>query len=580
MQADEHNAVSAATLDERRPEPIPADANPLHYTARAGLLAELSRQTYDSLYKALREAILNGIDAGATRVQLDFGKDVAGDELVVADDGEGMDLAGLQQSFMSLGGSAKYNDATKFGRIGIGSLALLTYASEAVVESKRAGQTTVVEAHLFHPQTLDRRQRAQALDEFPAGLVFERNHDGAAEDHFTRIRLMGLTPEVRTAVDDPTAFYALLDELRRVLPLPLRESRLLDILEQEDPDLVGLLREHAAQWSVPIHVRSPLHHDLELTRRTYGDGAEEAWSGRVHPVRKTLRVVRPGERREVVVAGFFVSQQRAVPSWSGLTARVQNVAVEERTFFDVTSDPGFRKYITGEVFLLGDVDADRLININRTSFNRESRDYVLVQRYVAAEIESFKRAQVSQPQRQKVGVRRTVEDYRNMLGAIAAITRGIDEMVSATGDRGLPSSRNGSLARSPQTGIVETLAAAGVRVSVSGDGLPTAGYRIDRPEGSDDLTVTLRRDLVEPVLEIGGIPYRLIMRHGSASSPPVIIKNRPREIVLNVGHPAVGEGFASTRAALALALEVSFLLPGGNDAERLYDRLLGFLGAW
>jgi hypothetical protein len=30
-------------------EPLPG-ATPLHYTARAGLLAELSRQTYDSLY--------------------------------------------------------------------------------------------------------------------------------------------------------------------------------------------------------------------------------------------------------------------------------------------------------------------------------------------------------------------------------------------------------------------------------------------------------------------------------------------------------------------------------------------------
>ena len=372
-----------------RADAQPRTGSPLHYTARAGLLAELSRQTYDSLYKALREAILNGIDAGATRVRLDFGRDVAGDELLVADDGEGMDLDGLRQSFMSLGGSAKYNDATKFGRIGIGSLALLTYAQEAVVETKRAGNKKVVEAHLFHPQTLDRAQRAQALDEFPAGLAAERDYSGPASDHFTRIRLRGVTPEVRAVIHNPTAFYALLDELRRVLPLPLRESRLLDVLERQDPELVAMLRDHASQWSVPIHVSSALHSDLELTRRTYGDAPDESWSGRLHPIRKTLRLVRPGERRAIVVAGFLVSQQRAIPSWSGLTARVQNVAVEERTFFDVTADPGFRKYIAGEVFLLGDVDTDRLININRTSFNRESKDYALVQRFVAGEIESI-----------------------------------------------------------------------------------------------------------------------------------------------------------------------------------------------
>src|SRR3954447_22086334 len=148
------DVVGAATTAAAQVSGDSSTGSPLHYTARAGLLAELSRQTYDSLYKALREAILNGIDAGATRVQLDFGRDVAGDELMVADDGEGMDLEGLRQSFMSLGGSAKYNDATKFGRIGIGSLALLTYAQEAIVETTRAGSTNVVEAHLFHPQTL------------------------------------------------------------------------------------------------------------------------------------------------------------------------------------------------------------------------------------------------------------------------------------------------------------------------------------------------------------------------------------------------------------------------------------------
>src|SRR4051794_36471850 len=152
MATDPALEIDAGTAGSSRP----STGTPLHYTARAGLLAELSRQTYDSLYKAVRETILNGIDAGASQVRLDFGRHVTRDELLVEDNGEGMDLDGLRQSFMSLGGSAKFADATKFGRIGIGSLARLTYAREAITETKKAGQTEVVEAHLFHPQTLDR----------------------------------------------------------------------------------------------------------------------------------------------------------------------------------------------------------------------------------------------------------------------------------------------------------------------------------------------------------------------------------------------------------------------------------------
>src|SRR3954452_17559307 len=156
-----------------RADAEPRTGSPLHYTARAGLLSELSRQTYDSLYKALRESILNGIDAGATEVDLDLGDLVAADEISLTDNGEGMDLEALQSAFMSLGGSAKYEDDQKFDRLGIGSLALLTSGTEAVIETKRKGMTSVVVASLYHPQTLDRQQRSQALHDFPAGIAEE-----------------------------------------------------------------------------------------------------------------------------------------------------------------------------------------------------------------------------------------------------------------------------------------------------------------------------------------------------------------------------------------------------------------------
>jgi hypothetical protein len=555
----------------------PTDAIPLHYTARAGLLAELSRQTYDSLYKAIREAVLNGIDAGATLVRLDFGSDIARDEVIVEDDGDGMDLDGLRQSFMSLGGSAKYADATKFGRIGIGSLALLTYAREAVVETKRAGRTEVVEAHLYHPQTLDRGQRAQALGEFPAGVASERPYEGPADDHFTRVRLVGLNPEVRAAVDDPTTFYGLLEQLRRVLPLPLRESRLLDHLAAQDPELVAMLRAHAAEWSVPIRVRSPFHDDLDLTRRTYGDGDEETWTGRLHPILKTLRVVRPGERREVTVAGFLASQQRAAPEWSGLTARVQNVAVEERSFFDVTADPGFRKYITGEVFILGDVDTDRLININRTSFNRESRDYALVQRFIAAEIETFKRTRVAQPQRQKVVVRRAIEDRRRLLDAIANVAREADRHQRSIGARGLPSSNNGSLRDADEVSLMDSLDAMGAEVVLDQEMSGAAPYRIVAPEQGDRLRVTVGPALAAPRFDVAGATYAVVFRRGDPDAPAVLIRNRPRQIVFNLGHKSVGAP-SSSRAPFALALELAYLLRAGHDEESLYDRMLEFVG--
>src|SRR3954454_22885626 len=88
--------------------PAAANVTPLRYVARAGLLPELTRQTYDSLYKALREGILNGVDAGASRVVVDVAAVESERSLEISDDGVGMTLHGLQQSFMSLGGSQKF----------------------------------------------------------------------------------------------------------------------------------------------------------------------------------------------------------------------------------------------------------------------------------------------------------------------------------------------------------------------------------------------------------------------------------------------------------------------------------------
>lgn len=549
----------------------------LHYTARAGLLSELSRQTYDSLYKAIREAILNGIDAGATKIHIDLGLDPDEDEIVLADDGEGMDLEGLRRSFMSLGGSAKYKDAAKFGRIGIGSLALLTYAREGIIETKRSSDAEVVEAHLFHPQALDREQRSQRLEDFAAGQVSTRVYAGDPDDHFTRIRLVGLAPEAKLVIREPTEFYALVDQMRRVLPLPLGNSRLVDSLEKEDPDLVQLLRAHTDQWSVPITVSSPIHEDLALHKRTYGDDSNEEWAGRIQPLHRKLRIIKPGERREFVVAGFLVNQRRSSPTWSGLTARVQNVAVEEHTFFGVETDPGFRKYITGEVFLLGEVDVDHLININRTSFNSESRDYQTTQRFVGEEVEHFKRHQVALGQRRKVEVRRVLEDYRVMVEEVERLAHWVDHVMQLvrSGD-GLPSSKNGSLSRAALDGIKERISTLGARMLIDDETTPSAGYRIERPADSDRLTVRTAERLASPSVEVGTKVYALAMRRGKPNGPAVIVKNRPREIIFNTGHPAIGKDCTGHQASQVLALEMSYLFAETGDADRLYELMLGF----
>jgi hypothetical protein len=551
----------------------------LRYVARAGLLPELSRQTYDSFPKALREAVLNALDAEATRVDIDFSR-VEGDrQLEVIDDGVGMSMREFSEQFMSLGGSSKFGDGSRFGRIGIGSLALLQYAEAATIETKRAGSKSGTRARIQHPWILGRTERRARLNEMAAGFAEEFSYKGSVKDHFTRIKLENVNTDVWAIGQDPTAFYQMLEGLRRILPLPWNDGDLSDALQQAAPDLLAILREHVDAWSAPVYAHSVWERDIKLTRRTFGDdGADvEAWNGPPVPLLKKLRVPGAKPRREITIAGFLLSQKRAQMDWSGLTARVQNVAVEEHTFFDVTSDPGFRKYISGEVWLLGEVDRERLINIDRSSFNRECADYQAVERVMSRAIVEFKARNVQRPQRQKVEVRRVLEDQVRALRGIEKVASRAAEMLDGSGVRGLPASEPARGSLRARRSIVDMLTDVGADVIVNPAGdRSDRTYKLDVSDDGRRVCATVGLGIAEPRVNIGGSNYRVEYAVADPTDPPLVIRNRPRQIVFNTSHPMHDGGSRPGKYEMSLALELAYLLDS-SDAAAVYEQMVCFL---
>ena len=141
----------------------------------------------------------------------------------------------------------------------------------------------------------------------------------------------------------------------RALSLQTRERR----ARTRDADPRTYERVLCRRCSSARGGRSDEHlNEADLRRwRLSGRGVE--WTCRARFSKTSSSTMATGTR-SVRIAGYLLSQVRPSVDWSGLTARVQNVAVEERSFFDLESDPGFRKYITGEVWLLGEVDRARL----------------------------------------------------------------------------------------------------------------------------------------------------------------------------------------------------------------------------
>ncbi len=547
----------------------------LQYVARAGLLPELSRQTYDSFPKAMREAVLNALDADASRVDIDFSHVESGRQVVVSDDGVGMSMKDFCEQFMSLGGSSKFGDGSRFGRIGIGSLALLQYAEVATIETKRTGSSSFTRARIQHPWSLGREDRRTRLNEMAAGTAEELVYDSPVEDHFTRITLENVNADVWEIGQDPTAFYRLLQNMRRILPLRWSDGRLTDALEDASPELVATLREHIEHWSRPIYVHSGWERDVELRRRAFGeDGAGvEDWNGPPVPLLKKLRVPGDGQRREIIIAGFLLSQKRAQAEWTGLTARVQNVAVEEHTFFDVTADPGFRKYISGEVWLLGEIDRERLINIDRSSFNRECADYKAMQRVMERAIVEFKSRSVQRPQRQKVAVRRDLEDHIKSLRAIEKVA---NRALQDATDGALPSSEAGR-ALKDRHGIRGRLEELETDVVVDERHNDTdLKYSLEMSSDGMRVRALVSLGLLEPTVQVGDHRYLVEYAAGDQHDPPVIIRNRPRRIVFNTGHPAHASDDRARKYSFSLALELAYLRDR-DDAAAVYERMIRFL---
>jgi hypothetical protein len=548
----------------------------LKYVARAGLLPELSRQTYDRFYKAIRESVLNAMDAGATQIDLDFSRLAEDGAFVVSDDGSGMSMHEFCDQFMSLGGSTKFGDDHRFGRIGIGSLALLHYGSAAIVETKQAGSASVVRAHIEHPWNLDRPGRRTYLQDLEAGTAAETAYEGAPGDHFTKVRIIGAQPELANTVEDPSAFYLLIDKLRRILPLPWAESRLTDALERISPTLTNALRTHVLEWSVPVVVHSEWERAIPLSRRLYGDDAAgvEAWVGPPMPIEKTLRVSDDEGSRRITVLGFLLNQRQPLAAWSGVTARLQNVAIEEQTFFDITADPGFRKYITGDVWFLGEIDRNRLINIDRSTFNRESPDYKVLQRHLARTIIDFKAGNVQRPQRQKVEIRKALEHRRATLQAVQTV---VDLAATLRDVKRLPSSETTRRIRGERVDLKQALAELGVAKLLSTEGLRSTPYRLTIGERGDVL-VEVDPRLGIGVVHIGKKAYHVVFVRGASSEPPVVIRNRPAEIVFNI--PPAGESARDHRHLQAqFALELAYLLTQRDGAPELYELMSSFIEA-
>jgi len=182
--------------------------NPLKFVPVPRLLDHIGLAMYSKFTKAIGELVVNGYDADATQVDVE----IKPNEVIIKDNGSGMDEQDIREGYMLLGANIKRTEkrTQKFNRLpignkGIGKLAGLGIANKMEIISVRNSKE--------YSFSIDRDElkKVKSLDEAIFDDFAVRNVGG--EENGTIIRLTKLQPHIK--IDTET----LRSSLARDLPL-------------------------------------------------------------------------------------------------------------------------------------------------------------------------------------------------------------------------------------------------------------------------------------------------------------------------------------------------------------------------
>lgn len=349
----------------------------LYLKPKMGIVPEVSAQTYETLAKQFREVVTNSLDAGARNIWISINTRKDDTFVLFSDDGDGMSLIDLKDQYLALGGSERWYDQEKIGRIGIGFLAIAPLCEYVEIFTRKRGSSEAVAARLELGKLVDRRFRLEEIKDMPVGKVIEEI-PGADEKglspHYTRMFLHKVKPRVWQTFADEAKFCQFQDELRTILPLefPLK-CRLFDNISTE---LKNMLIEETNLHKINVYLNS----DRRLIKRVYGDNPKERFA---HI--EEIRNERVGKAR---ILGYLIDNQAKVRNWNGMVTRYANVAVEDSGFLGYEGHESAKPRVIGELFLDG-LDKNTAISIDRNSFNEADAGYQEVQTYIHEKLWEF-----------------------------------------------------------------------------------------------------------------------------------------------------------------------------------------------
>ncbi len=361
-----------------RPRPLKGDA----------IFVILTRGTYRTFTRAIKEAVSNSYDADANHVQIDFAPkqfldvaDPAKLTIQIRDDGKGMSLRDFWDRFASIESektSDKRDASSKrypIGQFGIGSFALVPFSREVVIYSKKYKEKPI-KCVLDCPKLLAKTGHdyadhvannivANEIDEDEWETVF------GCDDSGTVIVIEGVTPETFKELVDGTGAIKP-DEEKHLFP--------------NAPFTIGL-KEIAWELSTLLPLEYAADegdvaddHGEYLESNNPGIGitlSEEPLERKIYskPHSTISRIEFKDKKTGVHVRGVIVALPKGAVQprrANGVLLRLNNVGIGEYRTFSLVGNATIRGRITGEIHVLGGLHGK--LNAARDNFTGPAYD--------------------------------------------------------------------------------------------------------------------------------------------------------------------------------------------------------------
>jgi hypothetical protein len=312
-------------------------------------IRHLGVQMYSTLPPVISEIIANSYDADAEEVIIYF-NDQEQKEIIITDNGHGMDFKDLNKKFLFIGRNRRENNDEKLspekhrpviGKKGLGKLSFFGIAGEIIIDTVRNGKKNIFSMNI------EDIKKEKTGNYKPS--IIEKDKD-VPDNNGTKVILRDL--KRKTAFTPKRIATSL--------------ARTFSIFNEKDFKVTIIHNNEKTPF--------PITNDLK-----YADiSILEEWTFPLDESKETYKYA------ESITGKIISSRDNTIPSSiRGISLFSRGKLVNEHSFYDVKATSHGYSYITGtlDISFIDDWDKD-VISTNRKSLNWEDEDTIELKNYL------------------------------------------------------------------------------------------------------------------------------------------------------------------------------------------------------